>query len=122
MPEPPPGPPGLFDVTTTSPADPAGALVRVPLDELELDPNARREIAPEGIERLARVLASMTSSCTSSGASCTHDRHRTGPTLGTVTEPSHCQREPGVMGLHRTHISSSSRARRWWRCSTTGQP
>ena len=39
-----------------APADPAGTLVRVALDELELAPNARREIAPEGIERLARML------------------------------------------------------------------
>jgi ParB-like chromosome segregation protein Spo0J len=30
--------------------------VRIPLDDLELAPNARREIAPEGIERLAYML------------------------------------------------------------------
>jgi hypothetical protein len=48
--------PALFDVTTLAPADPAGTLVRVPLDELELAPNARREITPDGIERLAGML------------------------------------------------------------------
>lgn len=51
--------PSLFDVTTTAPADPAGALVRVPLDEIELAPNARRDIAQDAIERLARMLMSM---------------------------------------------------------------
>ena len=53
MPDPvaaPPPAPALFDVTTVAPAEPAGALVRVALDYLELAPNARREIAPEGIE------------------------------------------------------------------------
>src|SRR3954452_6332420 len=50
--------PALFDVTSTAPADPAGALVRVPLEEIELAPNARREIDPDGIERLARMLMS----------------------------------------------------------------
>ena len=61
MPEPtgpPPAAAALFEVTTTAPADPARTLVRVPLDELELAPNARREIDPESIERLARMLAS----------------------------------------------------------------
>ena len=48
--------PALFDVTTLAARDPAGTLVRVALDELELAPNARREIAPDGIERLARML------------------------------------------------------------------
>jgi hypothetical protein len=48
--------PALFDVTTGMPADPAGTLVRVALDEVELAPNARREIAQESIERLARML------------------------------------------------------------------
>jgi hypothetical protein len=51
--------PALFDVTTIAPSDPAGTLARIPLDELELAPNARREIDPESIERLARMLASM---------------------------------------------------------------
>src|SRR3954470_1902153 len=51
--------PALLDVTTTMPADPAGTLVRVPLDEIELARNARREIAQESIERLARMLMTM---------------------------------------------------------------
>jgi hypothetical protein len=51
--------PALFDVTTIAPAGPAGTLVRVALDDIELAPNARREIAPEGIERLARMLMTM---------------------------------------------------------------
>jgi hypothetical protein len=34
-------------------------LARIALDELELAPNARHEIDPEGIERLARMLATM---------------------------------------------------------------
>jgi hypothetical protein len=51
--------PALFDVTSIAPVDPAGTLARIPLEELELAPNARREIDPEGIERLARMLASM---------------------------------------------------------------
>src|SRR4051794_12463267 len=51
--------PALFDVTTVTPADPDGTLIRVPLDELELAPNARREIAAEGIDRLARMLITM---------------------------------------------------------------
>src|SRR3954454_15888921 len=51
--------PALFDVSPPPPpppADPAGTLVRVALDDLELAPNARREIDPEGIERLAFML------------------------------------------------------------------
>src|SRR3954470_9775710 len=51
--------PSLFDITTTTPADPAGTLVRGPLDDVELAPNARRDIAQEGIERLARMLMTM---------------------------------------------------------------
>jgi ParB-like chromosome segregation protein Spo0J len=51
--------PALFDVTTIEPSDPAGTLVRVPLDEIELAPNARREIAQESIERLAHMLMTM---------------------------------------------------------------
>jgi ParB-like chromosome segregation protein Spo0J len=58
MPDP-TAPPALFDVTTLTDERVDGALVRVPLDELELAPNARRQIDPEGIERLARMLASM---------------------------------------------------------------
>ncbi|RKQ90849.1 hypothetical protein C8N24_0664 [Solirubrobacter pauli] len=56
---PPTAAPSLFDVTTTAPADPAGTLVRVPLDDIRLAPNARHDIAPNGIERLARMLMSM---------------------------------------------------------------
>src|SRR3954454_22327073 len=52
-------PPALFDVTTATSEPVDGALVRIQLDELELAPNARREIDPESIERLARMLASM---------------------------------------------------------------
>jgi hypothetical protein len=62
MPDPEVAPPpatALFDVTTSASAEPAGMLSRVPLDHLELAPNARREIAPEGIERLARMLMTM---------------------------------------------------------------
>lgn len=51
--------PSLFDVSTTAPADPAGTLVRVPLDEIDLAPNARREIGQDGVERLAHMLMSM---------------------------------------------------------------
>lgn len=51
--------PALFDVTTATPADAAGTLVRIPLDEVELAPNARQEIAREGIERLAQMLMTM---------------------------------------------------------------
>ena len=58
VPGPPPPGRALFDVTTAA-SDPVdGALARIPLDELELAPNARREIDPESIERLARMLAS----------------------------------------------------------------
>src|SRR4051794_14242910 len=62
MPDPaaPPSPaPALFDVTSLAPADPAGTLVRVALDDIELAPNARREVAPDGLERLARMLMTM---------------------------------------------------------------
>src|SRR4051812_12125901 len=58
MPDP-QAPPALFDVRPTAPADPAGALVRVALDDIELAPNARREIATDGIERLAHMLMTM---------------------------------------------------------------
>jgi hypothetical protein len=62
MPDPEVAPPpatALFDVTTSASAEPAGMLARVPLDHLELAPNARREIAPEGVGRLARMLMTM---------------------------------------------------------------
>lgn len=56
---PPTAAPSLFDVTTAAPADPAGTLVRVPLDEIQLATNARHDIAPDGIQRLAHMLMSM---------------------------------------------------------------
>jgi hypothetical protein len=47
--------PALFDVTIAdSPID--RRIERIPLEEIELAPNARREIAQEGIERLAAML------------------------------------------------------------------
>ncbi|HEY6886338.1 MAG TPA: ParB N-terminal domain-containing protein, partial [Solirubrobacter sp.] len=48
--------PALFDVTTTAPGAPVGRLVRVALKDLELAPNARREVDPDGIDRLAGML------------------------------------------------------------------
>ena len=68
--------PALFDITTVAPAGPDGTLVRVPLDELELAPNARREIAPEGIERLARMLMTMGQLVPCIGHRTVHDRAR----------------------------------------------
>ena len=67
-----PSAPALFDVTTTAPAEPAGALVRVTLDDLELAPNARREISRDGIERLAHMLMTM-----GQLVPCIGDRHHT---------------------------------------------
>jgi hypothetical protein len=47
--------PALFDVTTAeAPID--RQIERIPLDEIELAPNARREISHEGIERLTAML------------------------------------------------------------------
>jgi hypothetical protein len=48
--------PALFDVTTVAKTPPDARIERVALDALELAPNARREISPEGIERLAGML------------------------------------------------------------------
>ena len=48
--------PALFDVTTIAAKDVDGAIERVALDQLELAPNARRDISQEGIERLAAML------------------------------------------------------------------
>ena len=48
--------PALFDVTTIAAKDIAGAIERIALDDLELAPNARRDISQEGIERLAAML------------------------------------------------------------------
>ena len=47
--------PALFDVTVAdSPID--RRIERIPLEEIELAPNARREISQDGIERLAAML------------------------------------------------------------------
>ena len=48
--------PALFDVTTVDANGPEGMIARVPLDRLELAPNARRAISDEGIARLAAML------------------------------------------------------------------
>jgi ParB-like nuclease domain len=48
--------PALFDVTTVAAKDPEGTIERVPLDRLELAPNARRDISPDGLARLAAML------------------------------------------------------------------
>jgi ParB-like chromosome segregation protein Spo0J len=48
--------PALFDVTTVAARDTEGRIERVPLDQLVLAPNARREISPDGITRLAAML------------------------------------------------------------------
>src|SRR4051794_23533805 len=76
----PPGPPtpapALFDVTTLTSERADGALARIALDELELAPNARREIDGESIERLARMLASMGQLVPCTGHRPAHDRAR----------------------------------------------
>jgi len=46
----------LFDVTSVRTKAVESALERVPLERIELAPNARREIDPEGIDRLAEML------------------------------------------------------------------
>jgi len=46
----------LFDVTSSATTAAPGTLVRVALEHLELAPNARRDVAPEGIDRLAHML------------------------------------------------------------------
>ena len=48
--------PALFDVTTIAAKNVDGAIERVALDQLELAPNARRDISQDGIERLAAML------------------------------------------------------------------
>jgi ParB-like chromosome segregation protein Spo0J len=48
--------PALFDVTTIAAKDVEGAIERIALDDLELAPNARRDISQDGIERLAAML------------------------------------------------------------------
>src|SRR3954447_16749828 len=55
LPGPPPAAPALFDVTTIAGEPVDGTLARIALDDIELATNARREIDPEGIERLARM-------------------------------------------------------------------
>ena len=48
--------PPLFDVTDIAKKDVEGSIERFGLDELELAPNARREISADGLERLAGLL------------------------------------------------------------------
>ena len=48
--------PPLFDVTGIAKKTVEGTIERFPLDEIELAPNARREISSDGIERLAGLL------------------------------------------------------------------
>ena len=48
--------PALFDVTSVARKGVEGHIVRASLEEIELAPNARREISPDGIERLAGML------------------------------------------------------------------
>ena len=45
--------PPLFDVTDIAKKGVEGSIERFGLDELELAPNARREISADGLERLA---------------------------------------------------------------------
>ena len=47
---------GLFDVTEFAQRTVDGVLEKVPLDELALAPNPRKQISPEGIDRLAGML------------------------------------------------------------------
>jgi hypothetical protein len=59
MPEPNPAllpSPALFDVTTVAKSPVEGRIERVAIEEIELAPNARREISQEGIHRLAGML------------------------------------------------------------------
>ena len=49
--------PPLFDVTSLAKKGVEGSLERFGLDEIELAANARREISPEGIDRLATLLS-----------------------------------------------------------------
>ena len=48
--------PPLFDVTSIAKKGVQGSIERFTLDEIELAPNARREISADGLERLARLL------------------------------------------------------------------
>ena len=49
--------PALFDVTKVAKDTREGRIVRVELEQIEPAPNARRDISPDGIERLAQMLA-----------------------------------------------------------------
>ncbi len=49
--------PTLFDITSVDKKGVEGRIVRASLEEIELAPNARREISAEGIDRLAAMLA-----------------------------------------------------------------
>ena len=69
--------PALFDVTTVAKGSREGRIVRVELDQIELAPNARRDISPEGIERLAQMLARSGQLVPCIG----HRRSRTGPVI-----------------------------------------
>ena len=48
--------PPLFDVTDIAKKGVEGSIERFGLDEIELAPNARREISADGLERLAGLL------------------------------------------------------------------
>ena len=49
--------PALFDVTKVAKDTREGRIVRVELQQIELAPNARRNVSPDGIDRLAAMLA-----------------------------------------------------------------
>ena len=46
--------PALFDVTEVAKDTREGRIVRVELEQIELAPNARRDVSPDGIDRLSR--------------------------------------------------------------------
>jgi hypothetical protein len=48
--------PALFDVTAIAKKSVEGSLERFALEQIELAPNARRDISNEGIDRLAAML------------------------------------------------------------------
>ncbi len=50
--------PVLFDVSTLANGELPARIERVPLEDIELAPNPRREIGEEGIDRLAKMLCS----------------------------------------------------------------
>ena len=49
--------PALFDVTKVAKDSREGRIVRIELEQIEPAPNARRDISPDGIDRLAAMLA-----------------------------------------------------------------